>query len=128
MRATCNPAPSSYHWTGIRRAVSTRPGVVESVVIADETQTMYDLDVETVDTFAVGDGAWVVHNAHCAWTPNRPPAGGEGIYRFDDLTHLDSSGNPLPYVGSDNLRDWQEIHLASSTGCSNYVTRSQNLK
>ena len=23
---------------------------------------MYDLDVETVDTFAVGDGAWVVHN------------------------------------------------------------------
>ncbi|MEL7236271.1 MAG: hypothetical protein AAGK74_17340, partial [Chloroflexota bacterium] len=28
----------------------------------DETQTMYDLDVETVDTFAVGDGAWVVHN------------------------------------------------------------------
>ncbi|MEO1669011.1 MAG: polymorphic toxin-type HINT domain-containing protein, partial [Chloroflexota bacterium] len=37
-------------------------GVVDSVVIADETQTMYDLDVETVDTFAVGDGAWVVHN------------------------------------------------------------------
>ncbi len=37
-------------------------GVVESVVIVDETQTMYDLDVETVDTFAVGDGAWVVHN------------------------------------------------------------------
>jgi hypothetical protein len=37
-------------------------GTVESVVIADETQTMYDLDVETVDTFAVGGGAWVVHN------------------------------------------------------------------
>ena len=37
-------------------------GVVDSVVIAEETQTMYDLDVETVDTFAVGDGAWVVHN------------------------------------------------------------------
>ena len=35
-------------------------GVVDSVVIVDETQTMYDLDVETVDTFAVGDGAWVV--------------------------------------------------------------------
>ncbi len=33
--------------------MSTRPGVVESVVIVDETQTMYDLDVETVDTFAV---------------------------------------------------------------------------
>lgn len=31
-------------------------GVVESVFIAAETQTMYDLDVETVDTFAVGDG------------------------------------------------------------------------
>jgi hypothetical protein len=37
-------------------------GVVDSVAIVAETQTMYDLDVETVDTFAVGDGAWVVHN------------------------------------------------------------------
>ena len=35
---------------------------MDSVAIDDETQTMYDLDVETVDTFAVGDGAWVVHN------------------------------------------------------------------
>jgi len=25
---------------------------------------MYDLDVAIVDTFAVGDGAWVVHNAN----------------------------------------------------------------
>ena len=29
--------------------------MVEAVVIVDETQTMYDLDVETVDTFAVGE-------------------------------------------------------------------------
>ena len=36
-------------------------GVVDSVVIAAETQTMYDLDVETVDTCAIGNGAWVVH-------------------------------------------------------------------
>ena len=33
-------------------------GEVESVVIVAEMQTMYDLDVETVDTFAVGDGEW----------------------------------------------------------------------
>jgi hypothetical protein len=37
-------------------------GTVESIVIVAETQTMYDLDVAIVDTFAVGDGAWVVHN------------------------------------------------------------------
>ncbi|MEO0564974.1 MAG: polymorphic toxin-type HINT domain-containing protein, partial [Chloroflexota bacterium] len=40
-------------------------GVVERIVIVDDTQTMYDLDVETVDTFAVGTGAWVVHNNDC---------------------------------------------------------------
>ena len=37
-------------------------GVVEATLTEARTQTMYDLDVAIVDTFAVGDGAWVVHN------------------------------------------------------------------
>jgi hypothetical protein len=37
-------------------------GTVEGVLVEDRTQTMYDLTVEEVHTFAVGDGNWVVHN------------------------------------------------------------------
>ena len=39
-------------------------GVVEATLTEARTQTMYDLDVAIVDTFAVGDGAWVVHNSN----------------------------------------------------------------
>ena len=37
-------------------------GSVDSILIEDRTQMMYDLTVEEVHTFAVGDGDWVVHN------------------------------------------------------------------
>ena len=37
-------------------------GTVEKVIVVDAIQTMYDLTVEEVHTFAVGDGDWVVHN------------------------------------------------------------------
>ncbi|MEL6273030.1 MAG: polymorphic toxin-type HINT domain-containing protein [Chloroflexota bacterium] len=39
-------------------------GSVDSVVVVDLTQTMYDLTVDKVHTFAVGDGAWIVHNCN----------------------------------------------------------------
>jgi len=37
-------------------------GVVDDILIEDRTQTMYNLTVDVVHTFAVGDGEWVVHN------------------------------------------------------------------
>jgi len=37
-------------------------GVVESVTFDTRDQVMYNLTVDSVHTFAVGDGAWVVHN------------------------------------------------------------------
>lgn len=52
-------------------------GTVENVIIVDTVQTMYDLTVEEVHTFAVGDGDWVVHNDECydgwAITPDYNP-------------------------------------------------------
>jgi hypothetical protein len=50
-------------------------GVLDSVVIVDETQTMYDLDVETVDTFAVGDGASMTSTSYASGSPRRIRAG-----------------------------------------------------
>jgi hypothetical protein len=38
-------------------------GTVESIEIVPQVQVMYDLTVDEVHNFAVGDGAWVVHNA-----------------------------------------------------------------
>jgi len=40
-------------------------GIAESITTETRSQTMYDLTVEEVHTFAVGDGAWVVHNQNC---------------------------------------------------------------
>ena len=37
-------------------------GAVDQLIIVDEIQVMYDLTVDIVHTFAVGDGEWVVHN------------------------------------------------------------------
>ena len=37
-------------------------GIVEDLIIIDETQMMYDLTVAVVHTFAVGNGEWIVHN------------------------------------------------------------------
>ncbi|MEL6271008.1 MAG: polymorphic toxin-type HINT domain-containing protein [Chloroflexota bacterium] len=38
-------------------------GTVDSIEIVPQVQVMYDLTVDEVHNFAVGDGAWVVHNA-----------------------------------------------------------------
>ena len=43
--------------------------MVEATLTDARTQTMYDLDVAIVDTFAVGDGAWVVHNTEICNVP-----------------------------------------------------------
>jgi hypothetical protein len=43
-------------------------GEVEGILIEELTQTMYDLTVEEVHTFAVGKGEWVVHN--CTYDRN----------------------------------------------------------
>lgn len=53
-------------------------GLVDSVIIVDATQTMYDLTVEEVHTFAVGDGDWVVHN-ECHSYPEGIPVTPKGI-------------------------------------------------
>jgi hypothetical protein len=37
-------------------------GVIEAILIEERTQTMYDLTVDEVHTFAVGVGDWLVHN------------------------------------------------------------------
>jgi hypothetical protein len=37
-------------------------GTVESVAVVEAPQPMYNLTVDDAHTFAVGDGAWVVHN------------------------------------------------------------------
>ena len=37
-------------------------GVVEAILVEDRSETMYDLTVDEVHTFSVGDGDWVVHN------------------------------------------------------------------
>lgn len=60
-------------------------GTVDAVLVEDRTETMYDLTVDVVHTFAVGDGAWVVHN--CGGE-----GGGRGFYDAEDL--------PIP----DNIR------------------------
>jgi hypothetical protein len=66
-------------------------GEVESIFIEERTQTMYDLTVEQVHTFTVGEGEWVVHNACMTLGTNnidfRRPASGDGMRtKIDDDT------------------------------------------
>jgi len=42
-------------------------GEVDDILIEDRTQTMYNLTVDVVHTFAVGDSEWVVHNCGGDW-------------------------------------------------------------
>jgi hypothetical protein len=60
-------------------------GEVDSVFIEEHTQTIYDLTVEEVHTFAVGDGEWVVHNT-CG-DVNKRFFGGRNI--FSDFANAD---------------------------------------
>ena len=63
------------------------------------TQTMYDLDVAIVDTFAVGDGAWVVHNVDGC-----PPF---GLTNFDsDVSkNIEFNTNSLDSIVPNNAGD-----------------------
>ena len=72
-------------------------GIVEDLIIIDETQMMYDLTVAVVHTFAVGNGEWVVHNINCL---NDPQYGG-----------LDSLGRP---TGASVTIDKSGLHTGSS--------------
>ena len=82
-------------------------GVVDNIVVVDETQTMYDLDVETVDTFAVGDGAWVVHN--CGGIPGQPELPGMGPKRLPPGVHSDQVHSVLFET---NLRNGTDYPIA----------------
>ena len=54
-------------------------GTVTGVERVEETQTMYNLTVDTAHTFFVGEGQWLVHNTNCG-----------NINVFNGLNDLDS--------------------------------------
>jgi len=95
-------------------SISGGLGIAESITTETRSQMMYDLTVEEVHTFAVGDGAWVVHNQQ---RPFMPPPGtlfdiapgvGEHLSKFSS-----SFSNPFAY-------SWQEW--------PDYLIRLPNMK
>ena len=95
--ATQRPAPEGRdglgkNWVGagdlkpgdkIRQSDGTL-GTVVMVKTVLETRTMYNLDVAVADTFYVGDGQWLVHNAGCdLWKPTK--FSGKKVYQRNDL-------------------------------------------
>jgi hypothetical protein len=45
-------------------------GTVEAIVVEARTEIMYDLTVEEVHTFAVGQGEWMAHNQDLIYDKN----------------------------------------------------------
>src|SRR5690606_16527193 len=55
-------------------------GIVDGIIIENTTQAMYDLTVEEVHTFAVGDGNWIVHNNNlCTGDPDEHDSNDSGL-------------------------------------------------
>ena len=57
-------------------------GIVEVVEVVDEPQTMYNLSVQLVASYFVGDGQWLVHNVD--------------VYRFGDIPNPTSRLSQQP--------------------------------
>ena len=76
-------------------------GTVDKLIIVDETQMMYDLTVDEVHTFAVGDGAWIVHN--CAKQMDFGKDNNEWDILLNGKTHQLSLFNHIAYGNVDNL-------------------------
>lgn len=57
-------------------------GVVEAVTVIPTPQTMYNLTIEWVATYLVGDGQWVVHNIDLCNLNTRTLLVGEGDFSF----------------------------------------------
>ena len=87
-------------------------GIVEATLTEAHTQTMYDLDVAIVDTFAVGDGAWVVHNQN--FGPCDLPDGLENWEYHDAVT------NPGRYSPS-GRSPWMSTRLDRLTNAQKYA-------
>jgi hypothetical protein len=66
-------------------------GAVDSILIENRTQTMYDLTIEEVHTFAVGDGDWVVHN-ECT----KEPSEGIDYYYSTEKIMIDGKNRVRP--------------------------------
>lgn len=97
-------------------------GTVEVILIEERTETMYDLTVDEVHTFAVGAGEWVVHNVNCPRLLEIPEGElGTGRYRVETYSEIPNipgiyefihlKRNSLPYVGSSlDLQDRISTH------------------
>lgn len=92
-------------------SVDSSLGVVEAVTIIDEPQTMYNLTVDLVATYVIGEGHWVVHNSNWPLLCDIPVGElGEGRYRVETLGEISKipgiyefvhlNRKELPYVGS----------------------------
>jgi len=87
-------------------------GEVDDILIEDRTQTMYNLTVDVVHTFAVGDGEWVVHN--CDFT--------------DSLTNSSKKGTPDEIVKHnkatlDSFEDGTGFSSVYDPGTNQYLGR-----
>jgi len=106
-------------------------GVVEATLTDARTQTLYDLDVAIVDTFAVGDGAWVVHNTNLPDFCNvlgRINPNSDIVYRnpnFDELPRAESVGF-RPKNPDANITVAGHIWGPTSNG-TQYISTSRNI-
>src|SRR5690606_23833249 len=100
--------------------VTGESGTVETVVVIDEPQTMYNLTVEWVATYLVGAGQWVVHNIDCPRLLKIPEGElGTGRYRVE--TYLEKITGKLYPVNPNNVpRFWSSRdHLKVIQGLMN---------
>ena len=64
-------------------------GTVEAILIEARSETMYDLTVESVHSFAVGEGDWVVHNTNpCNLAPKESGLGEDFQQAYVDVNNL----------------------------------------
>ena len=90
-------------------------GAVGAVTVIPTPQTMYNLTVEWVATYLVGDGQWVVHNVNVTpyvWCANKPPTGYFGVYSFTDVLDVAKRA----YYGQGNLKGRLRDHNRGATG------------
>ena len=101
----------------IRKADGTS-GVVKGLTVAERHELMWDLAVEDVHTFAVGDGGLVVHNK-CGPQPKVPRVGGKA--GATDIPSWVRNEGYVPYQGEKPNEAAKRI-LDSKYGPGNYET------
>jgi hypothetical protein len=83
--------------------------IVESVEVVDEPQLMYNLSVQLVASYFVGDGQWLVHNIE--------------VYRF---ASIGDTKPPITTYPSGIIR--QMVSIASNTSIGRQILAEMHLK